>query len=116
VSAGPTEGVLDAAALGALKELVGDDAETLAEIIDAFLDEGPQRVAALESDDPIVVSRAAHTLKSNAATFGATSLEALARTLEAKARAQDLANADALVASIGVEWERVSAALRELRG
>jgi HPt (histidine-containing phosphotransfer) domain-containing protein len=116
VSTGPTTGVLDAAAIGGLKELVGDDPEALAEIVDAFLEEGPLRVEELASDDATVVGRAAHTLKSNAATFGATSLEALTRDLEARARAQDLANTDQLVASITAEWERVSAALRELRG
>jgi histidine phosphotransfer protein HptB len=116
VSAGPTAGVLDAAAIAALRDLVGDDPEVLAEIVDAFLDEGPQRVAELQDADPAVVGRAAHTLKSNAATFGATSLEALTRDLEAQARAHDLDNTGALVASITAEWERVSAALRELRG
>ena len=116
MAGGPTTGVLDAAAIVGLRMLVGDDPEALVEIVDAFLEEGPQRVAELQSDDPTVVARAAHTLKSNAATFGATSLEELTRTLEAEARAQDLANAAPLVASISAEWELVSAALLELRG
>ena len=115
VSTGPTTGVLDAAAIGGLRELVGDDPEALAEVVDAFLEEGPLRVEELTSDDPAVVGRAAHTLKSNAATFGATSLEALSRTLEAQARAQDLDNTGPLVAQITAEWERVAAALLELR-
>ena len=57
-------GVLDANALRSLIELVGDDREALAEIVDAFLEEAPQRLTELrqESRAPMRPSWAApHT-------------------------------------------------------
>jgi HPt (histidine-containing phosphotransfer) domain-containing protein len=111
--------VLDAAAVRTLADLVGDE-ETLREIVDAFLDEGPQRIAELSAGlaagDAVLVGRAAHTLKANSATFGAAELEGVARELESIARAGDLSGAAPLVAAATEQWSLVEAALRELRG
>ena len=78
---------LDAEAVRALVELLGGDAEAMAELVDACLDEGPQRLAELKqgatAGDAVLVGRAAHTLKANAAMFGAARLELLCRELEA---------------------------------
>ena len=72
-------GSLDAAAIDALIDLLGDDADVLAEVVDACLEEVPTRIAEIragaESGDATLVGRAAHTLKSNALTFGALELE-----------------------------------------
>ena len=81
---------LDPGAIEALRELLGDDREALAELVDAFLDEAPSRLAefrdGIEHGDAALAGRAAHTLKSNALTFGAHNLAALARDAEAAAR------------------------------
>ena len=111
-------GVLDAAAVRSLVDLVGGDEDTLREIVDAFLDEGPQRVAeisaGLAAGDAALVGRAAHTLKANSATFGATRLQELARELESIARGGDLSGAEPLAAAIAEQWGVVEPALREL--
>ncbi len=56
---------LDAAAVSALVAMLGDDVEALTEIVDAFLDEAPQRLAELRdgttAGDAAVVGRAART-------------------------------------------------------
>ena len=108
---------LDAATLEGLRELGGD--EFLAELIATFLDEAPNLLAAI--DTPLAesnvdeVRRAAHTLKSNAATFGAESFADLCRELEERARAGDLAGAGDLVERIGEEYVHVHEALDGVR-
>jgi HPt (histidine-containing phosphotransfer) domain-containing protein len=57
--------------------------------------------------------RAAHTLKSNSATFGAKKLEAIARQIEEQAKQGDLDGVGPLIGAAGVEFKRVQAALIE---
>lgn len=72
------ECVLDPESVQALRELVGGDGDALAEILDAFLEDGPAQLEALHAasigGDVVVAGRAAHTLKPNRRTFGATEL------------------------------------------
>jgi HPt (histidine-containing phosphotransfer) domain-containing protein len=111
---------LDAGAVRALVELLGGDAEAMTEIVDACLEEAPQRLIELKqgaaAGDATLVGRAAHTLKANAATFGAARLELLCRELEARARAGELGGAVQQVESIDAEWLAVRPRLSELRG
>jgi HPt (histidine-containing phosphotransfer) domain-containing protein len=108
---------IDRATLEALKETTG--AEFVRELIDAFLQEAPGMVselrAALGRADIEAFRRTAHSLKSNANTFGALGFGAMARELElggiAKAGERDGAPLDALAE----EYARVAAALTELR-
>ena len=111
---------LDAAAIGALVAMLGDDSEALAELVDAFLDEAPQRLAELHHGvsgaDAALLIRAAHTLKANAAMFGAGRLEQLCRDLETAARAGDLTGTAQATEEIGDEWLSVRPQLVVLRG
>jgi HPt (histidine-containing phosphotransfer) domain-containing protein len=112
-------GVLDADAVRALYELLGEDREALAEIVDAFLDEAPARLAELrrgvDQNDSALAGRAAHTLKSNGGTFGAVELVSLCRRLEVAARAKDLAGSADLLDAVDVQWTLVSEELTALR-
>jgi HPt (histidine-containing phosphotransfer) domain-containing protein len=114
-SAGP----LDAASLLALDDLVGHDSELVASLVDAFLEEASVRLvelrAGVEDGDAILLGRAAHTLKSNALTFGALALADLCQELELVARGGDLASARPLVGSVEVEWAAIVPLLEELR-
>src|SRR5450432_2035449 len=69
---------LDDGSLRALDDLVGDDHELVGSLVDVFLEEAPVRLAELSSGlgsgDAVLLGRAAHTLKSNALTFGALRL------------------------------------------
>ncbi|MCQ3937712.1 MAG: histidine kinase [Chloroflexi bacterium] len=75
-----------------LKNTAGED--FIGELIRAFLDDAPLQIAqmktALANGDAESFRRAAHTLKSNAATFGAVELTALARELERLGRENNL--------------------------
>ena len=77
-------------------------ADFVGELIDTFLEDSTRLVAELHSSlraqDAETFRRAAHSLKSNAATFGANELAALARELEDFGRAKDLQIGDRLTA------------------
>jgi signal transduction histidine kinase/CheY-like chemotaxis protein/HPt (histidine-containing phosphotransfer) domain-containing protein len=103
-------GVLDAAALAQLREMAGDAASVRA-LIDAFLQNAPGLVAELAGNETETVRRAAHTLKSNARTFGATDLAALCQKLEERARAGELDDAPELARQIEEKYERAAEAL-----
>jgi hypothetical protein len=83
------------------------------------LSDAPRLVEAarrgLEHGQTDEVRRAAHTLKSNGATFGATSLSELSRQLEALAKSGIPEGADELIARIDAEYERVRIALERVR-
>ena len=100
-----------------LRELGGDD--FLGELIDTFLAEAPSLLAtlrrALEQDEADEAQRAAHTLKSNGATFGAEDFSELCRELEARAKDGRLEGAEQLVDRIDEEYARLQEALAALR-
>jgi PAS domain S-box-containing protein len=114
-----TAGVLHPPALERLMETIGDDRSLLTALIDTFLSDVPRLVEAarrgLEHGQKDEVRRAAHTLKSNGATFGATSFSELSRQLEALARSGTLEGADELIARIDAEYERVRIAVETVR-
>jgi HPt (histidine-containing phosphotransfer) domain-containing protein len=101
---------LDPAAIENLRELGGD--EFVEELTETFLDEAPGLLATLHGRDAGEVRRAAHTLKSNAATFGATRLADLCLELETQAREADGTTSPELATDIEAEYALVSAELR----
>jgi CheY-like chemotaxis protein/HPt (histidine-containing phosphotransfer) domain-containing protein len=107
----------DAAALENLRELGGND--FLAEVIDTFLADAPNLLAtlrrSLDEKDADELRRAAHTLKSNAATLGAGSFSELCRELEGSAKSGELEGASELVDRIERDYQQLQDALAELR-
>lgn len=105
--------VIDAATFAELQDAAG--AEFVGELIVTFLEEAPQMLAELRTAQAAAAAdafrRAAHSIKSNAHTFGALRLGEMARELELGGMVTDAAPVDALQA----EYERVAAALQELR-
>lgn len=109
---------LDPDAVTALRASVGGDDEFLAELVTTFLDEAPAQLAALEAaagnGDAAGLRLVAHTLKANAATFGIRELEAVCRELEGRARGENLAGADTLVAAVRQAMANAQPALETL--
>jgi HPt (histidine-containing phosphotransfer) domain-containing protein len=107
---------LDESALKNLRDLGGDD--FLAEVIEAFLADGPTLIAdlrrSLDSRNPEELRRTAHTLKSNGATLGADRFAELCRTLEQRARDGELDDAPDLVDRIEQEYRPLEDALSAL--
>ena len=111
--------VLDAAALDNLREMTGDDPAFFAELIDTYVaDTGhllaSMRQAVLAGEAP-ALRRAAHSLKSNSATLGATELAALCRALEGQGKSGAMDRAGDLLAQVEVASAEVEAALRAAR-
>lgn len=84
--------IIDKGTFEELKTLSG--AEFINELIDAFLEDAPHMIqnmrTALETKDAESFRRNAHSLKSNANTFGATELGVLAKELEFMGRENNL--------------------------
>ena len=98
--------VINKATFEELKELSG--ADFINELIDAFVEDAPNMIQsmqdALNTRDTESFRRNAHSLKSNANTFGATELGALAKELELMGRENNLAignRLEALKESLG---------------
>jgi len=108
-----TDDLIDLSTFGELRETVG--AEFVGELVDAFLDEAPQMLAALRSalDEKATEAfrRAAHSLKTNAHTFGATALGARAKELELGGLPGD----DAVLDELDAAFADAAAVLRSLR-
>ncbi len=111
--------VLDPAAIENLREMVGGDVEFMIELIDVFLNDAPRMLSdmrqSFESGDAEVLHRAAHSLKSNAAEFGAIGLSDLCREIETLSKAGAVDGTDELVTRAKAEYVQVQAALEAAR-
>ena len=111
---------IDMQALDRLQEIMGGELAYLYELIDSFLEDSPQCVSNLrqgfEHGDAKRVHLAAHTLKANAAEFGAERLRDLNRELEELAKRGTLEDAPDLVTAIEEEYVLVQRALETVRG
>jgi HPt (histidine-containing phosphotransfer) domain-containing protein len=112
-------GVIDPSALDTLMETTEGDPEFLGEMIDVFLADAMELLAAMDGalagGDAEALRRAAHSLKSNAATFGATRLTALARQIEELGKTAELAASPPFLATARAEFASVEDALRATR-
>ena len=110
---------IDPAALETLLETTGGDPAFLAELIDSYVDDTPQLLAvirrAVDAGDGEELRRAAHTLKSNSATFGALTLAALCRDLEGQGKTGMLDGAAERVGQVEAEYAKVRQALQTAR-
>ncbi len=108
--------VLDPRALARLKEWGGD--KLLRELVRIFLDNSPLRVGqmrkAVDGGDIKDAERAAHSLKSSAATLGAEGLRSLASDVERAASIADLDATRDKLRELETVWERVVAALEDI--
>ncbi|MBN8507994.1 MAG: Hpt domain-containing protein [Burkholderiales bacterium] len=103
---------IDRAVFDELKDTAG--AEFVVELVDTFLEEAPQMLAELRAAFSAGAAdrfrRAAHSLKTNAQTFGAAALGAKARELELGGLPAEASGLDALQRL----YDAAAAELREL--
>lgn len=108
--------IIDKATFEELKQISG--ADFINELIDAFLDDAPDMIrqmqAALAAKDVESFRRNAHSLKSNANTFGATELAGLAKELELMARENNLEIGNRLE-DLKEAFGKVAEELKEMR-
>jgi HPt (histidine-containing phosphotransfer) domain-containing protein len=107
---------LDRAALAQLRITMGDG--FIDELLPTFMEDSRELVRtmrrALGDKDVDAFRRAAHSLKSNAASFGAMTLSTMARDLEALAKSGSLDGAAPRLERLTGECEQVVRALREI--
>ena len=107
--------VIDRTVLDGLLESVGGDREFLAELLQTYFDDAPSLFdtmrAALTAGKPDEFRRAAHSLKSNSANFGAVQLSRMSKELEDMGKAGALDGAEVKLAHAAEEYSRVRAAL-----
>ncbi len=112
----PSSEVLDQATLDRLRATMG--ASFFDELLSTFVEDSHELVGtmrrALSEKDTDSFRRAAHSLKSNAASFGAMTLSTLAKDLEGLARSGSLDGAASRVERLAGECARVARALREV--
>jgi CheY-like chemotaxis protein len=108
---------LEAVALQNLRDLGGED--FLIEVIDLFLADAPTLLTSLrgslERQDTEELRRAAHTLKSNGSTLGATAFAILCRTVEQRAKDGHLDGMSRLVDQIEQQYRTLQETLASLR-
>ncbi|TMK90501.1 MAG: response regulator [Actinobacteria bacterium] len=120
----PTDGPIDEAVLARLADGTGGDAGFVSDLIEQFVADTPGLVAAaragLDAGDAEEVRRAAHTLKSNAATFGAHELAGRSRELEDAAKRgmpeDGSARVDAMARELDIVREALPAVWRKMSG
>ena len=115
-----SEEVLDMDVIAALRELSGDDDETLfQELLDLYLDDSTKQMERLErslaSGDLKQAERIAHTLKSSSANLGATAMSKLCLEMELCGRKQSLLEMNALLEPARDAHRRAVLALEALR-
>ena len=87
--------VIEKTTFNELKQMSGDD--FINELIDTFLEDAPKMIAELQTSlaakEAEGFRREGHAMKSNANTFGASALAALAKELEMLGKEQKLSEA-----------------------
>jgi len=113
------DNTIDRTALAGLMESFGGDLQFFGEMLDAFFEDSPRQLAAirvgLAAGDAESVRRAAHSLKSNCANFGALTLSGQCRELEMVAKTGHLEDGADLLNSIAARLEQVRIALEAIR-
>jgi CheY-like chemotaxis protein/nitrogen-specific signal transduction histidine kinase/HPt (histidine-containing phosphotransfer) domain-containing protein len=113
--------ILDPKALARLRTTLGKKADQmLPALLGGFSSDGRKLISdarrGLAAGSAPDVRRAAHTLKSTAATFGALALAASARDLEADAKAGDLSRTEELLTILEQDLRDFTGALEALPG
>jgi len=112
-----TENLIDREAWETMKAMTGP--EFLASLIDVFLSDSPELIqqmhSGLKAGDVELVRRAAHSLKSNSASFGADRLAGAARDLEMAAKNGSLEGGESKLAVIESEYTQLIPVIMELK-
>ena len=112
-----TDPLIDPEAWETLKSMT--DSAFLVELIDVYLKDSPQLIeqmrAGLTTSDVETVRRAAHSLKSNSASFGANRLANAARELEMIAKGGKLDGAGLKLEAVEAEFIQLFPVLAELK-
>jgi len=112
-------GMIDRSVLNRLLESLGGDTDFLGELLGTYFDDSPRQIAAMQAavsaGDAEGLRRAAHSLKSNSANFGALALSAECKELEMTGKAGVLEGAADKIVVVAADYEQVRAALAAIQ-
>jgi HPt (histidine-containing phosphotransfer) domain-containing protein len=112
-------GPIDPTVFDSLVEMTGGEMEFVDELVDTFLEDGRNQIAAMRvafaEGDTERLGRAAHSLKTGCLNIGAMDLGATCRSLEEAARAGAVPDAAERIDAITSGFEDVRAALLDER-
>ena len=113
------QNIIDRNVLDNLLEAVGGDGEFLAELLETYFEDTPQQFSAmhvaLEAANSEDFRRAAHSVKSNSANFGAMKLSDKAKQLEDLGKESQLEKAVAPLEEAEAEYVKVKSALEMIQ-
>ena len=108
--------IIDRNTFEGLKQMVG--AAFIGELVTTFLEDGPRMLeelrASLAANDAETFRRAAHSLKTNAATFGATELAELSKALEMLGRSNNMREVGNLLEILNEAYNNAATELKGL--
>jgi len=111
------ETLIDKEAWERMKSMTGP--AFLAELIDVFLKDSPGLInemrSGLAAGDVESVRRAAHSLKSNSASFGANRLAGVSRELEMIVKSGSMEGAESKLSEVEAEYVKLLPLLEELK-
>jgi HPt (histidine-containing phosphotransfer) domain-containing protein len=111
--------MINRSVLDRLVDSLGGDTDFLGELLGTYFDDSPRQIAAMwaavSAGDAEGLRRAAHSLKSNSANFGALALSAECMELEMMGKAGVLEGAADKIAVIAADYEQVRAALAAIQ-
>ena len=112
-------GPIDAATFANLVEMTGGEMDFVDELVDTYLEDGANQLAAMEAaaaaGDVEALTRAAHSMKSGSVNVGALDLGELCRSLKERGRAGSVPDAAGQVAAIDAGFAGAGAALLDER-
>jgi HPt (histidine-containing phosphotransfer) domain-containing protein len=113
-------GPIDEPTYDALLKMTGDDQAFVDDLVDTYLEDAVEQLAALDAaidgGDPAALTRPAHSLKSSSLNVGALDLGKLSLELEERGRAGQLDGAAERVADARRQFATVREALLGRRG
>jgi HPt (histidine-containing phosphotransfer) domain-containing protein len=113
-------GPIDEPTYDALLKMTGDDQAFVDDLVDTYLEDAVEQLAALDAaidgGDPAALTRPAHSLKSSSLNVGALDLGKVSLELEERGRAGQLDGAAERVADARRQFATVREALLGRRG
>ena len=112
----PTDEIIDQATLTGLLDSLGGDVDFLNELVEAYFDSSPELFGsmrqAIASGEAPALQRAAHSLKTGSASFGALAFAGQCKELEELAKTGALGGAAEKYEALEAGYAQVEAALQ----
>jgi HPt (histidine-containing phosphotransfer) domain-containing protein len=112
----PTDEIIDQATFAGLLDSLGGDVDFLSELVEAYLTSSPELMGsmrqAIASGEATALQRAAHSLKTGSASFGALAFAAQCKELEELAKTGELAGAEERHEALESAYAPVAATLK----